>query len=156
MRRSPLRRDDGLPGPAVLGFVACGAIVRRQAYLGVGGFHPRIGIGAEEQLLALDLAVAGWQLAYADWIEAHHHPSANGPRPGRAARQLRNALWTTWLRRRALGTLRQTWALTLTAVRDGHPAAVGHALGGLPWVLRERRPLPLALERAARTLDSPA
>src|SRR5215207_3243678 len=53
-------------GPRVLGFLACGAVVRRSAYLAVGGFHPRFGIGGEEDLLAIDLAAAGWALAYVE------------------------------------------------------------------------------------------
>ena len=58
MARSPMRVDEPLPGPPVLGFVACGAMVRRAAYLDVGGFHPRYGVGGEEGLLALDLWAA--------------------------------------------------------------------------------------------------
>src|SRR4051794_13332451 len=65
MAASPLP-GAGLPGPAVLGFVACGAVVRREAFLGVGGFEARFGIGGEEELLALDLAAAGWGLTYAE------------------------------------------------------------------------------------------
>ena len=41
MAASPLPPEPGLPGPRVLGFVACGAVVRREAYLAVGGFEPR-------------------------------------------------------------------------------------------------------------------
>ena len=39
MAEAPLGRLDGLPWPRVLGFVACGAVVRRDAFLQVGGFH---------------------------------------------------------------------------------------------------------------------
>src|SRR4051794_26626930 len=45
MAASPLPAPPGLPGPAVLGFVACGAVVRREALLGCGGFHGRYGFG---------------------------------------------------------------------------------------------------------------
>jgi len=38
MEHSPLAARDPLAGPRVLGFVACGAIVRRSAFLSVGGF----------------------------------------------------------------------------------------------------------------------
>ena len=79
MRASPLPADGGAPGPPVLGFLACGAIARRSALLEVGGFHPRYGFGGEEHLLAIDLAAAGWQLAYVDDVVAHHAP-APGPR----------------------------------------------------------------------------
>jgi N-acetylglucosaminyl-diphospho-decaprenol L-rhamnosyltransferase len=52
MRDSPL-------GERVLGFVACGAVLRTRAVLAVGGFDERYGIGGEEYRLALDLAAAG-------------------------------------------------------------------------------------------------
>ncbi len=64
MEHSPLPVEPDLPGPPVLGFLACAAIVRRKAYLEVGGFDPRMMIGGEEELLAADLASAGWGLAY--------------------------------------------------------------------------------------------
>src|SRR4051795_5030375 len=111
MERSPLRAGDGAPGRPVLGFVCCGAIVRREAYLGVGGFDPRYGIGGEERLLAVDLAAAGWELAYVNAVVAHHHPAARGARPGRNAVALRNDLWSAWLHRPAGAAVRRTAAL---------------------------------------------
>lgn len=54
MADSPLRAEPGLPGPPVLGFVACGAVVRRSAFLAAGGFEPRFGVGGEETLLSID------------------------------------------------------------------------------------------------------
>jgi len=132
----------------VLGFVACGAVVRTEAFLAVGGFDERYGVGGEERLLAVDLAAAGWELAYAPELVAHHHPAAGG-RPGRRWRGLRNELWTTWLRRparRALAPLRG--APPAVAVR-----ALAAAARGLPWVLRERRPLPPSLEADWARLD---
>jgi GT2 family glycosyltransferase len=52
MATSPLPAESDLPGPPVLGFLACAAVVRRSAYLEVGGFDPRLLIGGEEELLA--------------------------------------------------------------------------------------------------------
>jgi GT2 family glycosyltransferase len=149
MRRSPLPRAPGLSGPQVLGFVACGAVVRRGAFLSVGGFHPRLGVGGEEALLALDLAAAGWRLAYCDEVVAHHHPSGAGAgaRAGRRDTQARNDLWTAWLRRPVRRALARTLALA------GRPATLLAAARGLPWVVRERRTLPSAIERAARAVE---
>src|SRR3954447_13403868 len=97
-RASPLA--DGVPpGPRVLGFVACGSAVRRDAFLAAGGFRPGLGVGGEESLLSIDLAAAGWELRYLDAAVAHHHPGSGGPRPGREVTQRRNALWVLWLRR---------------------------------------------------------
>lgn len=153
MRRSPITSRGPNAGTPVLGFVACGAIVRRRAFLEAGGFHPRVGIGGEEELLALDLAAAGWELAYVDSVTAHHQPASHGRRAARGARELRNGLWTAWLRRRARGALTSTAALSLGALREGRPRGLVEALRGLPWVLRERRPVPAAVEAAARAVE---
>jgi GT2 family glycosyltransferase len=148
MAASPLQDRNGLPGPPILGFVACGAVVRRAAFLAAGGFSERLGIGCEESLLALDLAAAGWSLAYADDVVAHHHP-VPGSRPGRDALLARNELLVTWLRRPA----RVAAAATARALRHGHLPAVAAAARALPWILRERRVLPAGVEAAARRLE---
>ncbi|MEA2341045.1 MAG: hypothetical protein QOG11_1122, partial [Solirubrobacteraceae bacterium] len=116
-------------------------IVRRDAFLAAGGFHPRFGIGGEEELLALDLAARGGALAYVPELVAHHRPAAADDRPGRSARQARNALWTAWLRAPAPLAARRTAAL----VRDGAPSALARALQGAGWVGAERRAVPPAL-----------
>jgi GT2 family glycosyltransferase len=154
MLRTPLPPDPGLPGLPVLGFVACGAVVRRSAFLAMGGFEERLGVGGEEELLALDLAAAGWGLAYVDDVVAHHHPARAGPdRRGRDATVLRNLIWVTWLRRPPARAVLRTLALGVRGVRERAPQALLHASRGLPWALRERRPLPPRVERAARMLE---
>jgi GT2 family glycosyltransferase len=144
-------REAGAAGPAVFGFVACGAIVRREAFLEVGGFDARFGIGGEEALLAMDLAAAGWELAYVDDVVAHHHPDGGG-RPGRSRRTVRNDLWTSWLRR-PLGVAARA---TLAAVRTGDLAGLADAARGLPWVVRERRRLPAGVEHDLRRVTAAA
>ena len=154
MRRSPLPRAPDLPGPSILGFVACGAMVRRTAFLQTGGFHSRFEVGGEEMLLAIDLARRGWGLAYCEDVLAHHHPDATGERPGRRARMVRNALWTTWLRRSGREAIAATAAALRAAARD--PAAragLSAAFGGIAWVLRERAPVGLPLEAKLRLLE---
>jgi N-acetylglucosaminyl-diphospho-decaprenol L-rhamnosyltransferase len=147
MAESPLPARRPLPGPPVLGFIACGAIVRRDAYLEVGGFHREFGIGGEEQLLALDLVSAGWDLAYVDSLVAYHHPSPVRDPERRRVMVTRNALWSAWLRLSARAAARHTWE---TAVRLRSDRAVRAAflaaLQGVPWVLRERRPLAPSIE----------
>src|SRR4051794_28760969 len=154
MERSPLRAGDGAPGRPVLGFVACGAIVRREAYLAVGGFDARYGIGGEERPLAIDLAAAGWQLRYVADVVAHHHPAGGGARPGRRAAMLRNEGWSAGLPRRAGAAARGTADRRRRSGARAH-AAVGlwQALRGAGWVARERRVVPAELERALQAVE---
>jgi GT2 family glycosyltransferase len=148
MERSPLgdRR--------IVGFVACGAIVRREAYLAVGGFDARFGIGGEERPLATDLAAAGWDLRYVPDVVAHHHPAGDGMRPGRRAAVLRNEVWAAWLHRPAGTAARRTAGLLRRSGARRHTAAgLLQALRGAPWVARERRVVPAELERALRAVE---
>jgi N-acetylglucosaminyl-diphospho-decaprenol L-rhamnosyltransferase len=157
MRASPLTAFGGrpLPGPAVLGFVACGAIVRTSAFLEVGGFDARYGVGGEEVRLALDLAAAGWDLAYADELVAHHHPVGGG-RPGRSVRQIRNDLWSAWLRRPLLPAAARTAGLLREAAPADAAQGALQAVLGLPWVVRERRVVPPEVEAGLALLDRAA
>jgi GT2 family glycosyltransferase len=153
MAHSPLGRAADLPGPSVLGFIACGAVVRRSAFLEVGGFHARLGVGGEEELLSVDLAARGWGLAYVDEVVAHHHPSPSRDPSGRRRVQVRNALWSAWLRRPLGGAARQTAHFAALALHQpGASSGLLLAMLGLPWVLRERRPVHPELEAALRTL----
>jgi GT2 family glycosyltransferase len=154
MARSPLPTPPWLPGPLVLGFVACGAVVRRAAYLGAGGFSDVLFFIGEERLLALDLAAAGWDLVYAADVVAHHHPAQPRPSVERRALVQRNDLLTLWLRRPAGRALLATARL---ACRAPHDAVARRALAGalrrLPQALAARRRLPPHVERALRLLE---
>ncbi|HEX5535451.1 MAG TPA: glycosyltransferase [Actinomycetales bacterium] len=151
MHDSPLDEVTGV-GPRVLGFMACAAVVRREVYLDVGGFHPRFGVGGEEQLLAIDIERAGWDCAYAGAVVAHHLPGHGAPRPRRQQIIVRNALWTAWLRLSARNGLREVGIQLRDAVgcdastRAARLAGVGEALLGMPWVARERTRVPAAME----------
>jgi GT2 family glycosyltransferase len=128
-------------------------VVRRDAFLEVGGFHPRFGIGGEEEVLALDLAASGHHLSYVPEIVAHHHPSRNRDARGRRRRQVRNSLWSAWLRRPVPAAVGIT-ARTLRAAAGDAETREGalDAVRGLRWVLRERRVVPPHVDRIARLL----
>jgi N-acetylglucosaminyl-diphospho-decaprenol L-rhamnosyltransferase len=154
MAASPLPPSPRIPGVPVLGFLACAAVVRRSAYLEVGGFDRRFGIGSEETLLALDLASRGYHLVYADEVVAHHDPDPGANRDGRNVLRVRNALWTVWLRCPPIDAVRRTASVAIRAAhdpstREGMIAAVR----GLRWVLPDRRPLPRSVAEAFRSLD---
>jgi GT2 family glycosyltransferase len=141
MAASPLGTAPDLPGPSLLGFVACAAMVRTEAFEAVGGFDAVVRFPGEEERLALDLASAGWGLAYVDEVTVHHHPSVHRHSP--VHRQV--ALW----RSRVLTAVMRHHATDLprtvaTALRSGRPGLEGllRAAPDLPAALRHRRPIP--------------
>jgi GT2 family glycosyltransferase len=155
MADSPLPAGDGGPGVPVLGFVACGAVVRRAAFLEAGGFEPRLGVGGEEELLAIDMADAGWRLAYHSDVVAHHHPAPRDD-DGAARRrvQARNALWCAWLRRPAPRAAAITGRTAVAALRDPVTrAGAAEAIARGAWVARRRRVVGAGTERALRALE---
>jgi GT2 family glycosyltransferase len=155
MWRSPLPPEEGAPGPRVLGFLACSAVVRRCAFLDVGGFARFIKVGGEEKLLAYDLAAAGWQLVYAPGLVSHHHPSAARDPAARRVLELRNDLLIDWLRRPWQRVLRSSARITRSALHD--PVARKAALSAaarLPILLAQRRKLPPNVEQAVRMLEA--
>lgn len=153
MADSPLAGPEGLPGSALLGFMGGAVVVRRRAYLEVGGYDPRFFIGGEEETLSLPLAKAGWHQQYVPEVVVHHAPSvANVTRLRPFG--LRNALWCTWLHRRLFSAVR--WTGFLLADRPKNAdwlRGVAMAVRGLPWVLRERDPMSRELDRQLSLLD---
>jgi GT2 family glycosyltransferase len=138
---------DGPRG--VTGFLACAAVVRRHAFLAVGGFERHLIIGGEEELLSLDLADAGWKLVYAPQVVACHHPSRRRDITSRQQMLLRNHLLTASLRYsgRAVGR-RSVQTLRLQASRPRTWPAASTALRSLPWALSRRHLVAPSLERA--------
>lgn len=153
MRRSPLRANGSPAGPPVLGFIACGAVVRRSAFLEVGGFHEDLPTGAEETLLAVDLASSGWRLAYVDDVVAHHHPSPRRDAGERRRAETRNVLWVAWLRRPLALAARQTAAAARVALRDPDTRrGMLDVARRVPRLVRERRVAPGEIEEGLRSL----
>jgi GT2 family glycosyltransferase len=151
MADSPLRATPDLPYPHVLGFLACGAVVRRSAFLDVGGFDPAFGVGGEEELLALDLAAQEHRLVYAAGVTARHHPAARSPDGTRARRQVRNHLWVAWMRL----PVRQAFVETVHLLRaEGTDRSVRRGVldAALGCVRRRRRPAPPDVLAARRML----
>jgi GT2 family glycosyltransferase len=159
LRDSPVRGAGWLPGPALGSFLAGASVLRREAFTEVGGFYERLWLGGEEELMAGDLAAAGWELCYLPALTVHHQASKARDSHRRRRDGIRNTLWTTWLRRPVRPALRRTVHLLRTLPRDRVTAqGLWAAARGVPWVLRERRVLPphaearfAALEHAQRT-----
>ncbi|MDP9445272.1 MAG: glycosyltransferase [Actinomycetota bacterium] len=152
MSESPLP-PDGVPGRPVLGFIACGAVVRREAFLQVGGFDEVVFFPGEEERVAVDLAAAGWHLTYAEAVVAHHHPSTRRGTDRRRRRLIaRNHLLTAVMRR----PWRVVGRRAVHALAGGIPEARGAvaAVPRLPGALGARRRLPEDVERRLALLES--
>jgi len=153
MAAAPLGADPRLPGPAVLGFLACATVVRREAFLATGGFDHVVVFPGEEERVALHLAAHGWELAYVADVVAHHLPSGHRESGDRRAQLiLRNGILTA--------TMRRPWPVVLRriarAARSGRPGrrAVLAAAARLPAALRARHRSPADVERRARALEA--
>ncbi len=145
-------RDIGVP---IVSFVACGAIVRKAAFMQAKGFDAHFGVGGEEEVLALDLLRKGWQLVYAEDIVAHHYPSSVRNVERRQRHQIRNALWSVWLRRPAQSALVSTWRIAASAFRDpARRLGLIDAVSGLQWVIRSRRPVPARIDQQVQLVES--
>ncbi|CAJ0858747.1 hypothetical protein R20233_00620 [Ralstonia sp. LMG 32965] len=128
--------SDGLPGPALLGFMAGACVARTRAFTEAGGYRRDLFIGGEESVLALDLVDAGWRIVYCREVVTHHNPSPVRDVTQRRALLARNELLSAWLRL----PLDLAWRVTGRAIRA--MAEQG--------VLAEA--LPAALVRLPRTL----
>lgn len=142
MARSPVP-SAGLPGPALIGFMAGAAVMRTGAFQQAGGYEPRFFLGAEEALLALDLQARGWAIVYAEDVVTHHHPSPTRDRRERHIHLARNGAWLAWMRLPWPTAWHQTVAPLHRARQAGvfWPALLA-ALRGLPWALARREPVP--------------
>lgn len=142
---SPLRRRADLPGVPVLGFRGRAAIIRREAFLEVGGFSPVLFAASEEMLLSYDLAAAGFSLSYVDTVVSHQQR-----RPVRTSGrrlELRNLLLISWMRRPLRRACADALRLGRSAVVSADAlVAFGSALVRLPWAIAHRRRLPQQVE----------
>jgi GT2 family glycosyltransferase len=152
---TPVPERWDLPGHRILSFLEGASIVRREAFTEVGGFDPRFAVGGPEEHLAADLLSAGWELRYVPDVRSHHLPDHSEPSPAGRRLGLRNTLWFAWSRRPLRPALRWTAHVLRTSPADGATVrGVGEALSRLPWLPRERNPLPARLEADMALLDS--
>lgn len=132
---SPLGRAGA--GPALLGFVACASVVRREAFFAAGGFDNVIRFPGEEERLAFDLDHGGWQIAYLPELVARHRPSqCREDREQRALGLMRSHLLT--------GLMRRPWSTVWSDTREAMRTARGRravleALPRVPVAMTQRR-----------------
>jgi GT2 family glycosyltransferase len=149
MRASPLARG-GLPGPSLIGYMAGACVFRAAVFRQVGGYEPRLFIGGEEELVALDVLNAGHAIVYCDTLVTTHDPSPSRDAALRRLMLARNAALVAWLRLPLTEALATTWrafALFLRA-RNRRPQPSGAIAGrqrivelaqDIGWAIGRRR-----------------
>ncbi|NRO96692.1 glycosyltransferase [Paraburkholderia sp. NMBU_R16] len=147
MRASPLDRA-GLPGPALVGYMAGACVLRAAVFRQVGGYEPRLFIGGEEALVALDVLDAGYAIVYCDSVVTLHRPSAARDASLRRRMLARNAALVAWLRLPRGDALTASFHAfeALAGERDfvRHAAAL---LRDIAWAMRRRRAVGAAVVR---------
>jgi len=105
------REAGGLPEV----FVGCGALVRRDAFLGVGGYDPGFGYYGEETDLCARLIGSGWRVTHDARLRVVHRRSGQGRDAGAIVERLaRNECLT--VHRYAPTKFREEW-IERTAAR---------------------------------------
>jgi GT2 family glycosyltransferase len=147
MQVSPLDAR-ALPGPALIGYMAGASVFRTAVFRRAGGYEPKLFIGGEEELVALDVLASGLAIVYADDLVVHHHPSTLRDSARRRRLLARNAAWIAWLRL----PMPEAWRTTLRALvlmrREGTLLRDAAAMfAALPWALARRRVIPPRVRR---------
>jgi len=139
MRASPLGQSD-LPGPSLVGYMAGACVFRTAVFHEVGGYEPRLFIGGEEELVALDVLDSGRAIVYCDEMTVLHRPSTQRDSAQRRRLLARNAALVAWLRLPWRDVAHTTLTACAAAARGGHPLAdFGALLRGIGWAVRRRR-----------------
>ncbi|HZQ27324.1 MAG TPA: glycosyltransferase family 2 protein [Acidimicrobiales bacterium] len=153
----------GRTGPAPAGgfpaffFPEGGSLVRRDAFLAVGGWYEPFFFASVEVELTARLAAAGWEVRYQPSALFDHTKDATARQSdGRVVRmRVRNHIWYLWLRfPLAAAAPRLAWYLFFDLVESTARGAPGAFFGGVAdaWRQRsrikgDRRPIPREVAR---------
>lgn len=153
MAASPVPDRAGIPGPVLLSFMAGAAVVRRESYRESGGYDERFFIGGEEETLAVPMVRRGWQMRYVPEVVMHHYPSVANATSLRHV-GLRNTVVNAWLHRRFGSALRWTvFSLADAPKNRSYVRGLVLLTRAVPWIVRERDPIPRELDGDLRLLD---
>ena len=140
----------------ILGFFAGACVMRVAAFRDVGGYEPRLFIGGEEGLMALDLATRGWHMVFAPEVVCHHHPSNRRDPIARRRLVARNAVMIAWKRLSLPTAVRAT--LQYRTQARAEPQVLRGALRPRDclFALRRRRVVPAHVEAMRLDVEAAA
>jgi hypothetical protein len=94
------------------------------------------------------MAKNGWGLSYIPELISYHQPATRGGNRTRKIQEVRNNLWTYWIRRSPLAIFQTTFKYMRQALTDRDVfAGVTAAIRGTGWVTQTRDPVPNWLEK---------
>lgn len=153
MEQSPLSGQDDIPGAVLVGFMAGAVVMRRAAFLDVGGYDRRFFIGGEEETVAVPLLRRGWRMRYLPEVVVHHYPSGVNASLIRHF-GVRNTLVNAWLHRPVRSAAAWTWFIVRTTPsRRALARGLMMFLRQAPWIVRDRTVMTHGLDTELRTLD---
>ena len=141
-------------------FSGCAHMIRKEAIRDVGGYRDLYFYYAEEPEYSIRLIAAGWRILSYPAVVVHHRVSPIGRSWGRIhAYSYRNNVWTVLLLYPFPRVVTiASWRIlqnTMKMARRGELRwllwAVASLFAGLPWIARERAPVPT---RVVRILDN--
>lgn len=141
MKTSPLPRD-GLPGPALVGYMAGACVFRTAVFREVGGYEPRLFIGGEESLVSLDVLDRGYAIVYCDAVTVAHHPSPARDARLRRLMLARNAALVAWMRLPAVQAVEASARALAVFARDAQRTLARDTfalMADIGWAWRRRR-----------------
>ncbi len=147
-----LAQTDFGPARLTRSFANSGAVLRRSTYLELPGFEPRFFHMYEEPDYALQCVAAGYEVWFTPQITIRHHYSgATRSELRNHHRHSRNEMWSVWLRcpfPQCLGLAAyRVFSQFRYACKRGlgwvvrEPVWWGQALGGIPFCVRQRKPI---------------
>jgi hypothetical protein len=140
------REDGGLPEV----IVGCGAAVRREPFLEVGGYDPAFGFYAEEYDLCAKLAMEGWRIVHDLRFRVLHAKVGDGRDMNRILRNLvRN---NGWVMQRYAPRERLDESMKMVVDRYGEIARFERAVDGYD---RGRRELDATIHEQPQTPMTP-
>jgi hypothetical protein len=143
-----------MPGPAILGFLGCGIVVRKKAFMEVHGYSKHIYFSGEEELLGIDLAAAGWGLTYCEDVVGRHCPAPRNNMAQRYQMGVRNKIQVGFMRRPWSKALRILGQHVGQAVQNRNVAlGIIQGLARVPISLKNRQEVPWWIEQQIELLE---
>ncbi len=111
-------------------------VVRREAFINVGGFDPALSTGGDEVSLARNLSMSGWELQYVPGVIAVRDPARFADHSERRRALARNAALMDAMHRRPIGAVSASAWRLLRQLRPSDIAGTVEGIAAGFWLRR--------------------